>query len=53
LQGLAESYSDPEELGREAYNLYSQFRPQIPEGQAGWGKKGLLDLQHIKDLYKS
>lgn len=52
-QDLAESYADADELAHEAYNLYSKFRPQIPEGQAGWGKKGLLDLQQIKELHKS
>ncbi|KAK9917920.1 hypothetical protein WJX75_009574 [Coccomyxa subellipsoidea] len=50
LTALAESYSDPDELAKEAYNLYSEFRPQIQTGQSGWGQKGLLDLQHIKQL---
>ncbi|CAL8465115.1 g4650 [Coccomyxa elongata] len=52
LMALAESYSDPDELAKEAYNLYSEFRPQIQTGQSGWGQKGLLDLQHIKELHK-
>lgn len=51
-QALAESYSDADELAKEAYNLYSEFRPQIQTGQSGWGQKGLLDLQHIKQLHK-
>lgn len=52
VQALAESYSDPDELAKEAYNLYSEFRPQIQTGQSGWGQKGLLDLQQIKQLHK-
>ncbi|EIE20431.1 hypothetical protein COCSUDRAFT_57580 [Coccomyxa subellipsoidea C-169] len=52
LTALAESYSDADELAKEAYNLYSEFRPQIQTGQSGWGQKGLLDLQHIKQLHK-
>ena len=51
-QALAESYADPEDLGKQAYHLYEQFRPEIPTGQTGWGKKGLLDLKHIKELHK-
>lgn len=52
VQGLAESYSNPEELAKEAYDLYADFRPQIQTGQSGWGQKGLLDLQHIRELHK-
>ena len=52
LQDLAGSFGDADELAKHAYNLYSEFRPQIAQGQAGWGKPGLLDLQQIKDLHK-
>ena len=52
MQGLASSYGDADELAKHAYDLYSAFRPQIAQGQAGWGKPGLLDLQHIKELHK-
>jgi hypothetical protein len=30
----------PEALQREAFSLYEQFRPKIPEGARGWGAKG-------------
>ena len=53
IQGLAESYDDLGELAKHAYDLYSSFRPSIPTGQAGWGKKGLLDPKHIKSLHKT
>lgn len=52
MQDLACSYDDPADLAKHAYDLYSEFRPQIAQGQAGWGKPGLLDLQQIKDLHK-
>lgn len=52
LQDLASSYADPDDLAKHAYDLYSEFRPQIAQGQAGWGKPGLLDLQQIKELHK-
>jgi len=38
---------DPEQLGREAYNLYTAFRPQVAPGAQGWGQKGGLDLVAI------
>jgi hypothetical protein len=31
-------------------DLYEKFRPDIPEGQAGWGAKGDLDLDLIRSL---
>jgi hypothetical protein len=52
LQDLASSYTDPDDLAKHAFDLYSEFRPQIAQGQAGWGKPGLLDLQQIKELHK-
>ena len=49
LTQLAETYSS-DDIGREAYRLYEQFRPSVPQGQAGWGKKGLLELDRLKEL---
>jgi hypothetical protein len=40
----------PDELRREAFRLYEQFRPQIPEGVQGWGAKGELDLGFLRKL---
>ena len=51
LQGLASSFKEPADLAKQAYDLYSEFRPQIAQGQAGWGKPGLLDVEHIKALH--
>ena len=52
LQGLAISFKEPADLAKQAYDLYSEFRPQIAQGQAGWGKPGLLDIERIKALHK-
>ena len=49
LEDLARAYTR-DQLEAEAYGLYEQFRPQIPEGQRGWGAAGVLDLEHIRRL---
>jgi hypothetical protein len=46
---LAKAYK-PKELAGTAYELYEQFRPEIPEGTKGWGAKGVLDLRKIKAM---
>ncbi len=46
---LAEAYP-PNALAKEAFALYEQFRPKIPEGKIGWGAKGILDLDQIASL---
>jgi hypothetical protein len=51
LRALARSYPK-RELAEEAYGLYEQFRPVIPEGVKGWGAKGRLDLGRIAALGK-
>jgi hypothetical protein len=33
-----------------AYDLYERFRPEIPKGRRGWGRKGPLDLEFIRSL---
>ena len=40
----------PKELSREAYALYGQFTPKVPKGAEGWGAKGELDLNAIREL---
>lgn len=49
MEELAKSMS-PEELKRRAYDLYQEFRPEIPEGTRGWGAEGMLDLDKIREL---
>jgi len=40
----------PELLQREAFRLYEQFRPAIPEGVPGWGATGELNLSRVRKL---
>jgi hypothetical protein len=49
MEALAGSLS-PGELARRAFPLYEQFRPAVPNGEAGWGKEGLLDLGQVTAL---
>jgi hypothetical protein len=49
MEALAKAYS-PDQLAAQAYALYEQFRPDIPEGKQGWGAAGPLDLDHIRLL---
>jgi hypothetical protein len=51
MSKLAKAY-EPSELAHDAYRLYEQFRPSIPEGVRGWGAKGELDLGLIRELAK-
>jgi hypothetical protein len=46
MMTLARSFARTD-LAREAFRLYEQFWPAIPEGHAGWGAKGVLDLDRI------
>ena len=49
LEDLARAYTR-DQLEADAYGLYEKFRPEVPEGQRGWGAKGLLDLERIRRL---
>jgi hypothetical protein len=49
MQALAKS-RPPAKLALEAYHLYEQFRPSVPEGTRGWGAKGTLELDTIRKL---
>jgi hypothetical protein len=46
MSTLASAFK-PEQLAREAFRLYEEFRPGIPEGVSGWGAKGELDLNRL------
>jgi len=48
MEALADSLP-PEELNRIGVRLYERFRPEVPAGAAGWGKKGTLDLELIEN----
>ncbi len=49
LRELAHAYA-PKDLAAKAFSLYEHFRPGIPEGVRGWGAKGELNLDRIRDL---
>ncbi len=51
MEALARSVK-PEALEGQAFRLYEQFRPQIPEGTRGWGAAGELDLGQLQQLAK-
>lgn len=48
MEALADALP-PEELNRIGFRLYERFRPDVPAGAAGWGKKGVLDLKLIEN----
>ena len=45
FNGSAAPASRPE----PRFRLYERFRPEVPAGAAGWGKKGVLDLKQIEN----
>jgi hypothetical protein len=49
MEDLAKAYP-PDQLAAQAYTLYEQFRPDVPEGKKGWGAAGQLDLDSIRSL---
>jgi hypothetical protein len=49
MEALAKALP-PAKLAAHAFDLYAEFRPSIPPGKAGWGAKGVLDLELIKRL---
>jgi len=51
MRDLAKTFP-PEQLSTNAFRLYEEFRPAIPEGVRGWGAKGNLDIGRIRSLAK-
>lgn len=52
-QALQTWADDKEELDKKAFHMYEKFRPSIATGSAGWGRKGLLDLNKVKGTIES
>jgi hypothetical protein len=52
MSDLARSYP-PAELASHAYALYEKFRPQVPQGERGWGVAGELDPALLHRLHKA
>ena len=36
------------ELNGEAFRMYEEFRPTVPPGQKGWGRRGQLNLENVR-----
>jgi type IV secretory pathway TrbL component len=51
MSDLAKSYPSAE-LPSHAFGLYEKFRPQVPQGERGWGAAGDLDLALLRKLRK-
>src|SRR5688500_18006007 len=49
MEELAQSQG-PEALATRSFQLYEAFRPEIPEGEGGWGAKGNLSIKKIQAL---
>jgi hypothetical protein len=47
MEELATHY-EPAELNRIGFRLYERFRPEIPAGNAGWGARGVLEIDKIR-----
>lgn len=46
-----EAWKDrPDQLNDRAFRMYEDFRPTVPPGQKGWGRKGQLDLLTVKSV---
>lgn len=49
MMRLAEAWR-PREIADRAYELYEDFRPNIPAGKKGWGTEGRLSLDRIRSM---
>jgi hypothetical protein len=49
MRDLAKAFR-PEQLSKNSFSLYEEFRPAIPEGVRGWGAKGKLEIDRIRSL---
>ena len=41
---------EEEELNKKAFGHYEKFRPEVKSGQKGWGRKGELSLETVKNV---
>ena len=47
VDDLASRY-EPAELNRIGFRLDEKFRPDVPYGTEGWGKRAVLDMEKIR-----
>jgi hypothetical protein len=43
---------EPGELNRVGFRLYERFRPEVPTDVSGWGARGELDLEAVRQADK-
>lgn len=41
------------DLDKSAFGMYEHFRPSVQSGQRGWGRKGELTVESIKDAVRT
>ncbi|CAO2649855.1 Nn.00g011470.m01.CDS01 [Neocucurbitaria sp. VM-36] len=41
---------EEEELSKKAFEFYEKFRPDVKSGQKGWGRKGELSLEKVREV---
>jgi hypothetical protein len=49
-EALKEWKGKEDELAERGFGMYEDFRPSVSAGTKGWGRKGELDLQRIRDV---
>ncbi|KAF1955074.1 hypothetical protein CC80DRAFT_594687 [Byssothecium circinans] len=47
---LGEWEGEEEELSRRGFGFYEEFRPEVGKGQKGWGRKGELSLEKVREV---
>jgi hypothetical protein len=56
LRMVCDSWKDsltPDELDRRAQTWYSITRPEVAQGQAGWGQRGVVQIRDILKLKRT
>ncbi|EME39553.1 hypothetical protein DOTSEDRAFT_56898 [Dothistroma septosporum NZE10] len=52
-RSLAQWEGKEDDLDSRAFHMYEDFRPSIPKGQKGWGKKRQLNLDSVESAIAS
>lgn len=53
MEGVLKSWEgDEDELDKKAFSMYEKFRPNVPAGEKGWGRKGELSLAQIESVVR-
>ena len=51
-EALRTGKGEGEALNKQAFTFYENFRPSVSQGEKGWGRKGRLDLERVKNIMK-